>query len=131
MWIGEPVVVVLLVPSSAVAVFSSAWYVAALFQPLNALSFATDGVHWGTGDFRFLRNAVLAATSSGALFLFFIDESGPQALMWVWWVTGLWIVVRAVLGLLRIWPGIGQSPFSQASVSLAPPASTENIDSGV
>lgn len=112
MWAGASLVIALLVPVSAVAVFSSAWYVAALFQPLNALSFATDGVHWGTGDFRYLRNVVIAATLTGAALLFLVDDTRPNALMWVWWITGVWIVIRAVFGMLRIWPGIGASPFA-------------------
>jgi MATE family multidrug resistance protein len=110
MWAGRNLVAELLAPAAAIAVFFPAWSVAALFQPLNALSFATDGIHWGTGDFRFLRNAVMVATTVGIGGLFLIDLDDPGALTWVWLVTGLWIFIRAFFGISRIWPGLGNSP---------------------
>ncbi len=114
MWLGEDLVISFLVPASAVALFSSAWYLSAVFQPLNALTFATDGIHWGTGDFKFLRNAVIIATLTGWLLLQFVDIASPIALTWLWLITGLWISVRAALGILRIWPGIGASPWKSS-----------------
>ena len=112
MYVGETAVIQLLVPSSAAAIFSTAWYASALFQPLNALTFATDGIHWGTGDFRFLRNAVVTATLVGAVFLYFVDLNDANALTWIWLITGLWITIRATLGIIRIWPGIGKAPLN-------------------
>ena len=100
----------LLVPPEARAVFPAAWTVAALAQPLNALSFITDGAHWGTGDFRYLRNGMLAATLAGALLLASVDVGAPGALVAIWTVTVAWTVVRASFGVLRIWPGIGDAP---------------------
>jgi MATE family multidrug resistance protein len=93
------------------AAFAAAWIVCALAQPLNALSFVTDGIHWGTGDYRFLRNAMIGATAAGAaILLLAVDRSAPDALTLVWLVTAGWIAVRAVFGVARIWPGIGASP---------------------
>lgn len=100
----------LLVPASALLLFSSAWLACALAQPLNSVSFVTDGIHWGTGDFAFLRNAMLASTLTGLSCLMLIDTSSPHALTWVWWVTALWIGARATFGVLRIWPGTSRSP---------------------
>ncbi|MCF6278564.1 MAG: MATE family efflux transporter, partial [Anaerolineales bacterium] len=57
MWLGRGTVIALLVPASAVGVFLPAWAVSAFSQPINSLAFLTDGAHWGTGDYRFLRNA--------------------------------------------------------------------------
>ncbi len=114
MLLGEQAVARLLVPAGALPLFGTAWTVAALSQPLNAVSFATDGVHWGTGDYRFLRNAMAAATGAGALAILLLDESRPGAFTSVWIITAGWITIRAVFGLLRIWPGIGRAP-------LAPP----------
>lgn len=114
MWFGEKLVIAFLVPASAVTLFSSAWYLSALFQPLNALTFATDGLHWGTGDFRFLRNAVVTATLTGAALLYFVDLEAPNALASIWLITGVWITVRAGLGVARIWPGIGKAPLASA-----------------
>jgi MATE family multidrug resistance protein len=116
MMAGTAVAVRLLVPASAVALFLPAWQVAAVAQPLNAISFATDGIHWGTGDFRFLRNVVALATLSGALGLAMLDENRAGALTWVWVITTVWITIRAFFGIARIWPGIGSSPLSGATV---------------
>ena len=108
---GQQVMIRLFVPETAIPLFASAWLVAALFQPLNALSFGTDGLHWGTGDFRFLRNAIITATLAGACMLYFVDPTHPNALFLIWLITGSWITIRAIFGIARIWPGIGQSPF--------------------
>jgi MATE family multidrug resistance protein len=118
---AEGFVVALLVPPSAVALFSSAWLVCALVQPFNSLSFVTDGIHWGTGDFPFLRNAMLVSTLIGLACIARIDTDSPSALTWVWWVTGLWIGIRAAFGITRIWPGSNTSPLrADPAVERAP-----------
>jgi MATE family multidrug resistance protein len=110
---GESAVVVALVPSSAVTVFASAWVAAALAQPLNAVSFVTDGIHWGTGDYRYLRNAMLVATAASATALLLTDLNDARALTRVWIVTGGWITIRSVAGLIRVWPGLGAAPLAR------------------
>lgn len=110
MLIGTSPVAVLLVPASAVALFGPAWIVAALFQPLAALAFVTDGIHWGTGDFRYLRNAVSMSTVAAGTVLLLVEAAGLLELDLIWWCTGLWIAVRAGLGMVRIWPGSPSSP---------------------
>jgi MATE family multidrug resistance protein len=112
---GEGAVRALLVPASAAEVFAAAWLVAALSQPLNALSFVTDGIHWGTRDYRYLRNAMLAATGLGAALLALVDTGAPGALTRVWLVTAVWIGVRTVFGAARVWPGIGAAPLAARS----------------
>ena len=111
MWLGRDWIATLLVPATALAVFYPAWFLAAISQPINALAFLTDGVHWGTGDFRYLRNVVTLATAVGAAGLLMIDTASPNALTWVWAVTIVWISIRAGFGVARVWPGIGHSPF--------------------
>lgn len=96
-----------LVPAEARGIFHGAWWIAAVAMPLNAVSFATDGVHLGTADYRWLRNAMGLATLTGAVCLAAIDVRGEQALAWVWATTALWISVRATLGVVRVWPGSG------------------------
>lgn len=108
---GESIVVSLLVPASAAMIFSTPWFIASLFQPINALSFATDGIHWGTGDFRYLRNAVMVASVCGGVAILMVPTENPDALSLLWWITGGWICIRAAFGILRIWPGLGNSPF--------------------
>ena len=110
MLIGASPVAALLVPVSAVAQFGPAWTVAALFQPIAALAFVTDGIHWGTGDFGYLRNAVITATVAAGALLLITEMAGVISLDFIWWCTGLWIVVRAGMGMARIWPGSRTSP---------------------
>ena len=115
MWLGRDVIAALLVPQEAHSVFVLPWLAAAIVQPINSLAFVTDGVHWGTGDFAYLRNAVFLATLAGSAGLWLIDPSAANALLWVWVVTAVWIVIRALFGVLRIWPGIGQAPLGRTS----------------
>ena len=119
MFLGQGVVVRWLVPETAVSVFISAWFLAAVVQPVNALAFVTDGVHWGTGDFRYLRNGMLAATFTSALLLWLVGVSGSQSLALIWLVTAVWIILRAAFGMLRIWPGIGRAPLTIGRSPLA------------
>lgn len=90
--------------------FLAAWLVSALAQPLSALAFVTDGVHWGTADYAYLRNGMLVATSLGMLALLGIDPHTASALTQVWVATTGWLAVRTAFGLARIWPGVGRSP---------------------
>ncbi len=101
-----------LIPASSYGVFFAPWMISAFTQPINALSFGTDGVHWGTGDFRYLRNAVLVATLVGVIGLLVIDETNRAALTHTWIVTAAWITVRAAFGIVRIWPGVGAAPLA-------------------
>lgn len=111
MWLGRGLVMDLLVPATAFAVFIPAWAVSALSQPINAIAFLTDGAHWGTGDYRFLRNAMLMATAVGIMAIRFIDPSSPNALLYLWLAATAWATTRAIFGWLRVNPGIGNSPF--------------------
>lgn len=107
---GQPLFERLLVPPAALPLFGAAWWIAAVSQPLNGVSFGTDGIHWGTRDFRFLRNVVGVATAAGAAGIWLLDETRPGAFTILWVLTALWIAIRAVFGVLRIWPGIGEAP---------------------
>jgi MATE family multidrug resistance protein len=110
MWLGQDVVVRLLLPPSAIDIFFSAWLIVAISQPINALAFATDGIHWGTGDFRFLRNVMISATTFGGIAIYLLDKTVSGALTWIWLITACWITLRAAFGVIRIWPGVGKSP---------------------
>lgn len=121
MILSQQLLMQLVVPPSAHAIFVATWFIAALVQPLNSLTFATDGIHWGTGDFRYLRNVMIVATGIGAVLIFMIDVTQPGALVWVWIVTGIWSSIRTIFGVLRVWPGIGAAPL--AGGALTRPAS--------
>lgn len=111
-------VAMLLVPPEAIPVFWGGWIISALAQPINALAFITDGIHWGTADYRFLRNAMIVATLTGAITLLLIDPRASWAFIAVWGTTLLWGAVRGALGIGRIWPGIGVSPLRPAAASV-------------
>jgi len=108
---GQGFVIRYLVPASAVAVFIPAWLISTLSQPLNSIAFLTDGVHLGTGDYGFLRNAVLTSSLIGILGLWLLERNGVGSLSWIWIMITIWIILRGLFGLLRIWPGIGRSIF--------------------
>ncbi len=110
MILGKDLIAALLVPAGAVSIFHPAWIVSALVQPVAAIAYVTDGIHWGTGDFKYLKNAVITATLCGILAILYIDFSGVGNLTIIWWLTSFWISIRAVFGVLRIWPGIGHAP---------------------
>ncbi|MBW2267398.1 MAG: MATE family efflux transporter [Deltaproteobacteria bacterium] len=109
MGLGQATVAAALVPSAALTFFPAAWWVLALAQPLNAIAFVTDGIHWGTRDYAYLRNAMFVATAAGLLGIASLPRT-PDALVWIWLVTAGWISLRATFGVLRIWPGIGAAP---------------------
>jgi MATE family, multidrug efflux pump len=112
MWLGQELAAATLVPLAVQPVFFPAWIMAILVQPANALAFASDGIHWGSGDFRYLRNVMMGVTLVSGLALLGLDLARPDALVWIWGITGGWIAGRAAFGVLRIWPGLGQSPFA-------------------
>jgi MATE family multidrug resistance protein len=118
MLIGQEAVAWLLVPPAAIGVFGPAWVVVSLMQPVGALSFATDGIHWGTGDFRYLRNAMVAASVvCGGLVWWLEWLRPPQVLVVIWWITVLWTAMRAGFGMARIWPGSHHAPLGSARES--------------
>lgn len=110
MLMASSLIAALFVPVSGWAVFYSPWVVSAIFQPVAALAFVTDGIHWGTGDFRFLRNVVIAATTFGIAGILLMEFTGTESLQLIWWITGGWIFIRGAMGIARIWPGVGESP---------------------
>lgn len=116
---GSSSAAALFMPSTGETLFIPAWTIAALLQPIAALAFVTDGIHWGTGDFTFLRNAVILATLCGTAAIILLDLSGSASLAAIWWITGFWVLIRAIFGILRLWPGIGHAPLGKGSYSRA------------
>jgi MATE family multidrug resistance protein len=113
MLLGRSLAAGLLVPDAALALFMPAWLVAAAAQPISALSFVTDGIHWGTGDFRYLSGVVVLATGCGVIALQLLDLSQPGGFTRIWLIIAFWILIRGLFGVLRIWPGIGKAPLRQ------------------
>lgn len=113
MILGKDLFAAALVPKEAFAIFYPAWIISALVQPIAALAYVTDGIHWGTGDFKYLKNGVMIATFCGIIAIVYIDISQIGNLSIIWWIMSFWIGVRALFGILRIWPGIGAAPLGK------------------
>lgn len=90
--------------------FYPAWVIAAVVQPLAGLAFISDGIHWGTGDYTFLRNVMFAAVITGVIGLIFVEPTAASAFTIVWLATGATLLIRALLGVIRVFPGFGSSP---------------------
>ena len=115
MWSGERLIAGLLVPEAARYAFGAPWIAALIMQPINALAFGTDGVHWGTADFKFLRDATTAATLLGVAVLYAWSWFYGLTILSIWVVTAFWIVVRVIFGMGRIWPGSERAPLGQSA----------------
>lgn len=100
----------MLVSGTAAIPFYPAWNLAALAQPINAISFVTDGIHWATSDYRYLRNVMMLATGSVGAVLVGLGAAGELSLTGIWALLAVWITIRAAFGALRLWPGIGAAP---------------------
>jgi len=106
---GQGAVAVAFVPEAARTTFDRAWWIAAWAQPLNAVAFVTDGILWGAGDYRYMRNGMLAASGLGGAALLSLDVADPDVIVAINAVIVGWIGVRAVFGMVRVWPGVGAS----------------------
>jgi MATE family multidrug resistance protein len=110
MMLGEGLVAAAFVPDAARAAFATAWWIAAAAQPLNAVAFVTDGILWGAGDYRYMRNGMVAASGLAGAAMLRIEVDRPDVLVAVNVAIVAWIAIRGVVGLLRVWPGVGASP---------------------
>ncbi|MGB7340177.1 MAG: hypothetical protein WBC91_14870, partial [Phototrophicaceae bacterium] len=84
-----------------------------------AIAFVTDGIHWGTGDYRYMRNGMITATVIAALVLGSINITADDAFTYVWVATVLWIFIRSIFGVIRVWPGIGNAPIGNKNLEIA------------
>ncbi|SHI78159.1 MATE family efflux transporter [Halodesulfovibrio aestuarii] len=101
---GADIFAGLLIPLESYAAFIPAWTVVAIFQPTNSLSYATDGILWGIGDFAFTRNAMCISCLIGIGFIALITMfQPPHPLVWIWLATGGMMLIRSALGCYRCW----------------------------
>lgn len=111
MMVGVEWIAWLLIPAEARSVFDAAWGTVVFIMPVMSLACATDGIHWGTGDFKYLRNAMMIAfLVSAPLVLLFEFMQLENLLVWIWFGTGVLALLRGGLGVVRIVPGIGLAP---------------------
>ena len=80
------------------------WPFLAGMMPLNGVLFALDGVLFGAGDLRFMRNVTVAAALFGFLPLTLYAAATGGGLAIIWAGLSAFILVRPVGGLAR-WRG--------------------------
>lgn len=120
MLLSTDAVISVFVPERAIAVFMPAWIIASISQPLSAVAFVTDGIHWGTGDYRYMRNGMIVSTVIAGALLFLINTTAENAFTLVWLAMVLWIFIRAIFGIIRVYPGIGNAPIGNQKVKIKP-----------
>ncbi len=79
------------------------WFVAML--PLNGLLFALDGVLFGAGDLRFMRNVTIVAALAGYLPLTVAAWHLELGLGGIWAGLSAFIWIRLAIGAARWWRG--------------------------
>lgn len=98
--------------AAVAAIFIPAWIISAISLPTSSVAFITDGVHWGTMDYAYIRNGMFLATTIGVSLLTIVDVVRPDTpLAWIWGITAIWTLTRGMWGIVRIFPGVGDSPF--------------------
>jgi len=108
--IATPLITRLMVPEAAISTFLPAWYVVILALPISSIAFSTDGIHMGTSDYAFLRNVMFISTAAGIAVLLMIPRTMDNGLMLVWVATIVWVLVRSILGLVRIFAPQANAP---------------------
>jgi MATE family multidrug resistance protein len=56
---------------------------------------------------------VVLATGCGVIAIQLLDLNLPGSLTRIWLIISFWILIRGLLGVLRIWPGIGKAPLGR------------------
>lgn len=112
MWLARGLIISAMVPETAISLFLPAWFVVAMSQPINSVTYITDGAHWGTGDYRYLRNVMLVATIVGISIILLVETHYEWQVAVLWTASLVWTIIRGGLGVARIWPGIGQAPLA-------------------
>src|SRR5204863_2729340 len=80
------------------------WPFLVLMMPLNGWVFALDGILFGAGDLRFMRNVTAAAAVLGYLPITLATASFGWGLAGIWIGISAFIWIRACVGLAR-WRG--------------------------
>ena len=83
---------------------STYWPFLVLTMPLNGLLFALDGIFFGAGDLRFMRNVTIVAALFGFLPITLATAQLDLGLAWLWAGLSAFIVIRLTAGLFR-WQG--------------------------
>ncbi|QED38391.1 MATE family efflux transporter [Antarcticibacterium arcticum] len=81
--------------NSVLVLFSSAFWIVLLMQPVNAIAFIFDGIFKGLGEAKFLRNLLLAATFLGFTPVLLIGDYYELKLYAIWIAFFVWMLIRS------------------------------------
>lgn len=81
--------------NSVLVLFSSAFWIVLLMQPVNAIAFIFDGIFKGLGEAKFLRNLLLAATFLGFTPVLLVGDYYGLKLYAIWIAFFVWMLIRS------------------------------------
>lgn len=87
--------------ASVLALFSSAFWVVLLMQPVNAIAFIFDGIFKGLGEAKYLRNVLLVATFLGFTPVLLIGDYFGLKLYAIWIAFFVWMIIRSVALVIK------------------------------
>lgn len=81
--------------------FSSAFWIVLLMQPINAIAFMFDGIFKGLGEASYLRNVLLAATFLGFTPTLLLFDSLGWKLHAIWIAFFVWMLIRSIALVIK------------------------------
>lgn len=87
--------------ATVLVLFSSAFWIVLLMQPLNAIAFMFDGIFKGLGEAKYLRNVLLTATFLGFWPILFLADYFNLKLYAIWTAFTIWMFIRASALVLK------------------------------
>ena len=81
--------------------FSSAFWIVLLMQPINAIAFVFDGIFKGLGEAKSLRNVFIAATFLGFWPALIIGDYFGLKLYGIWIAFIVWMLVRSLALVIK------------------------------
>lgn len=81
--------------------FSSAFWIVLLMQPLNSIAFVFDGVFKGLGEAKYLRNVLLVATFIGFWPALIIGDYFELKLYAIWIAFAVWMLIRSLALVIK------------------------------
>ncbi len=81
--------------------FSSAFWIVLLMQPVNAIAFMFDGIFKGLGEAGYLRNVLLAATFLGFTPTLLIFDYFGWKLYAIWIAFFVWMLIRTLALVIK------------------------------
>lgn len=87
--------------TSVHVVFKSVFWLIILSQPINAIAFIYDGIFKGLGEARFLRDVLFYSTVFAFIPVIVISHYNNWNITGVWLAFLVWMIIRALLPMLK------------------------------